>query len=101
MVDSIVKHPNEKLTCDFDYTGRLRSGVTLSSASFTAKNLTLDQTATSDILDTGTGSTSGNKAFFILKAGEAKNLYRVVCEATLSNGNKLRDYILVNVLDDI
>ncbi len=91
------KQPWEELTKATDFSEEVPAGVTVSSATISAKKKSDGSPATSDVLASGTGGTDGQRATWKVKAGVSGQDYQITVQATMSNGDKFEEDVTMEV----
>jgi hypothetical protein len=96
----IQKTPYEQKTFGVDWTAQLRSGVTVSSGTFEAWNITDHtdaSTGANKVLEATAATISGNEARCRLIAGVDGKEYKITSKVTLSNGDLLESSTILKV----
>ena len=87
-------------TFAMEYSGKLLSGLSLSSATVSAVDVSDGSDATSDVVQNTTGTVSGTQVLYTLKTVgvSASSSFRITITAILSNGNDIPDSALLDVV---
>lgn len=94
-----IKQPNEERVRGPDFTGKLSSGVTVASATVSARKLSDDSDASDDVLDSTTAATTDTTALATCIGGTAGEQYKITFLVTLSNGEVLEEEMVMTVRD--
>ena len=94
------KQPFEEITKGFDLTGKLPTGVTISSATVSAVNDATGFDATSTVLGSTTATIESNiKMKVKCIAGDNGVDYKITFKGILNNGEKIEEDMLMEVRD--
>lgn len=95
-MELIYCRPSERTTRSFDFTNKLASGVTVSSATIACVDLTDGTTTSSTNLQSTTGTVASDSlsvAFTFKNPTEGRD-YEVTCTATCSNSDIAKDSVI-------
>lgn len=98
MLQNFSKQPAEILPVTIDFTTRLPSGATISSAVLTALDLTNNGDVSGTIWVSTTGTVSGSKVTGKARNGTTERTYKLTFILTLSDGSVLEEDLEMNVL---
>ena len=96
-METITKQPSEVITYGIDFTARMPSGSSLSSAVASAVFLGDGSNASSSVLTSETCTIASSVAKFTVQSGLNGGDYKITILATLSNSNILENDILMKV----
>jgi hypothetical protein len=96
--ETFTKQPSEKYAIGFDYTDRLPTGRSVSTAAVSAIIISSGADATSTVIDTPTATISGSQVQFTIKAGTTAVDYKITVVPTLDNGHTFEDDLTMKVL---
>lgn len=92
------KQPYEEITKGFDLTGKLPSGITLSSATVSAVNAATDIDATGTVLGSTTATIESSIKMKVKCISGSHGVdYKITFKGTLSNGEKIEEDMLMEV----
>jgi hypothetical protein len=98
MLQSFIKQPAEILPVTIDFTTRLPSGATISSATLSAIDLSDNSSVSATIWVSTTGSVSGAKVTGKARNGTTEKIYKLTFTLTLSDGSVLEEDLEMNVI---
>lgn len=97
MMETFSKQPAEQYSIAFDYTDRLPTGRTITSALVSATIISSGADATGTVIGTPTATVVGNEARFTIQAGTTGVDYKITVTLTLDNGHILEDDLTMKV----
>ena len=98
MQNDFIKQPAEKFPISIDFTNRLPSGLTISTVTLAALDLSTNSDVTTTIFGGTSGTVSGNKATGTVRAGTNGHAYKLTITATLSDSSILEEDLNMSVV---
>lgn len=98
-MNSFQKQPAEKRTIAIEYLNELASGVTVSSGTVAAIDLTDNSDVSATVLTSTTATISGTQARVQTRAGTNAKNYKITFTTTLSNTDIWEDDVIMKVLE--
>lgn len=96
-VNTFTKQPAEEQTRGVDFTGKLPTGVAVSSATVAATDIEAGTDVSATVLGSTTASVASNVASVLMKAGTDGKRYLIEFTATLDNSDILEEDIVMLV----
>lgn len=85
-------------TIAFEYSGRLPTGVTVSSGVASAIDLTDGSNATATVINSPTMTVDSTRLKVKVQAGTVGKSYKIISSATLSDGSLIEDSVEMHVI---
>jgi len=97
LVGRFTKNPSEEYDIDIDYTSKLPTGAALSTIAMNAIDLSDNSDVTATVLNSATGTVSGDKAVIGVQAGTDLADYKITFTSTLDTADIIEDEIIMRV----